>query len=198
TFTITVTDQEAPVVAANGSSTVSCPSTMVTPSVPTAVDNCDGAISGVQTSIVNTPSPIVCEGTRVYTYTYTDAAGNATTWTYTYTLEREDFNMPANQGLQIACPAQATLPNRPNVNDQCGNPITPAGPVFGVNYNGCEGTITYTWTYTDCEGNTHPWVYTYTIERNDFTMPANGSSTVACIANATQPLPPAVNDNCGN
>ena len=30
----------------------------------------------------------------------------------------------------------------------------------------CEGTITYTWTYTDCEGNNHDWVYTYTIERD--------------------------------
>ncbi|MBK9017880.1 MAG: hypothetical protein IPM82_29700 [Saprospiraceae bacterium] len=33
---------------------------------------------------------------------------------------------------------------------------------------------TYTWTYTDCEGNSHPWSFAYTIERNDFTVPANG------------------------
>ena len=32
--------------------------------------------------------------------------------------------------------------------------------------------MTYTYTYTDCEGNTHDWVYTYTIERADFTVPA--------------------------
>ena len=36
----------------------------------------------------------------------------------------------------------------------------------------CEGTITYTWKYTDCEGNNHDWVYTYTIEVEDFAVPA--------------------------
>ncbi|MFM7153829.1 MAG: HYR domain-containing protein, partial [Bacteroidota bacterium] len=197
-FTITVTDQEAPVVAANGSSTVSCPSAMVAPSVPAAVDNCDGAVNGVLTSTVNTPSFINCEGTRVYTYSYTDAAGNVATWTYTYTLEREDFSMPANQGSTIACISLAFTPPPPSVTDNCGGPIVPTGPVMGGTYTDCEGTRTFTWTYTDCEGNAHPWVFTYTIERNDFTVPANGSSTVACIAQATAPVPPAVTDACGN
>ncbi|MFN9954240.1 MAG: hypothetical protein ACK55I_14175, partial [bacterium] len=94
--------------------------------------------------------------------------------------------------------AQATQPSPPAVNDNCGNALTPSGPVTGGPYTSCEGTRTWTWTYTDCEGNSHPWVYTYTIERNDFTVPANGSSTVSCIALATTPAPPSVNDNCGN
>ena len=83
------------------------------------------------------------------------------------------------------------------VTDNCGTPITPTGPTMGGTYVDCEGTITYTWNYTDCEGNNHDWVYTYTIEREDFTVPADDGSTVACTALATTPTPPVVTDNCG-
>ncbi|MBK9018371.1 MAG: hypothetical protein IPM82_32405 [Saprospiraceae bacterium] len=81
----------------------------------------------------------------------------------------------------------------------CGETITPTGPtiVFNPNPLTCEGTKTYQWTYTDCEGNCHPWSFVYTIERLDFTVPANGGSTVACPALATQPVPPVVLSNCG-
>ena len=41
------------------------------------------------------------------------------------------------------------------------------------------------------------WVYTYTISAPIVTLPAAGSSTVACLANATAPTPPVVTDNCG-
>src|SRR5690606_13423191 len=86
----------------------------------------------------------------------------------------------------------------PSVNDHCGNAITPIGPTSGGNYDGCEGTITYTWNYADCEGNNHNWIYTYTIEREDFTMPSDEGSTVACASLAVMPTPPTVNDDCGN
>ena len=52
---------------------------------------------------------------------------------------------------------------------------------MGGTYADCEGTITYTWNYADCEGNNHDWVYTYTIEV-PFTVPADDGSTVACAA----------------
>jgi hypothetical protein len=44
--------------------------------------------------------------------------------------------------------------------------------------------MVYTFTYTDCAANTHVWTYTYTIDIPDFTLPANGASTVNCAANA--------------
>ena len=56
----------------------------------------------------------------------------------------------------------------------------------------CEGTITYTWNYADCEGNNHDWVYTYTIEVQTSPMPADDGSTVACAALAAAPTLPAV------
>ena len=50
-------------------------------------------------------------------------------------------------------PASATQPAPPAVSDNCGNPITPTGPTVGGTYTTCEGTVTYTWNYADCEGN---------------------------------------------
>ncbi|WP_188443430.1 HYR-like domain-containing protein, partial [Planktosalinus lacus] len=84
--------------------------------------------------------------------------------------------------------------------DSNGNPITPTGPAIGGTYVDCEGTVTYTWNYADCVGNNHDWVYTYTIVVEDFAinMPANEGSQIACASDAVAPVPPVVNDNCGN
>jgi hypothetical protein len=46
--------------------------------------------------------------------------------------------------------------------DNCGQTLTPTGPVVSP-LPGCGGTRTYTYTYTDCAGNTQNWVYTYTV-----------------------------------
>ncbi|HRI27305.1 MAG TPA: HYR domain-containing protein, partial [Chitinophagales bacterium] len=127
-FTVTVNDAEAPVVAIpDGSTTVSCLALAITPNpIPTATDNYDtGVISGVSVGFTDTPNPITCEGTRVYTYSYTDAANNTSYWTYTYTIEYEDFTMPANDGSTVACAAEITLPTPPVVKDNCNNDITP-------------------------------------------------------------------------
>ncbi|MCX6225752.1 MAG: hypothetical protein NTV01_13545, partial [Bacteroidia bacterium] len=134
--------------------------------VPTAV-----AVKDVCGTIIPTPVPVItgtcnpvdgCEGTIIYTYKYMDCAGLWTNWVYTYTVERNDFAMPANTGSSVTCVALATAPAPPAVTDNCGNNIVPAGPVPGES-PACNGTKTYTYKYTDCEGNTHDWVYTYTI-----------------------------------
>ncbi len=67
----------------------------------------------------------------------------------------------------------------------------------GGSYNGCSGTRTYTYTYTDCAGLSSDWVYTYTILPPVVNMPGPGGSTVECAANATMPVPPVIKDNCG-
>src|SRR4026209_701909 len=58
--------------------------------------------------------------------------------------------------------------------------------------------MVYTFTYTDCASNSHVWTYTYTIDIPDFTLPADGSSTVNCAADAVAPTPPVMQDACGN
>ena len=165
---------------ANDGSTVACIASATEPAPPVVNDNCGNAL---------TPSAAVtggtydgCEGTSTYTFTYTDCEGNTHDWVYTYTIERLPFTDPTDAGSTVACAALAVTPSLPTVTDNCGNTLTPTGPAMGGTYVDCEGTITYTYTYTDCEANTNNWIYTYTIEREDFSMPANDGSTVACIA----------------
>jgi hypothetical protein len=96
----------------------------------------------------------------------------------------------------VNCPADAVAPVPPTITDACGNTITPTvttpSPVT------CNGSMVYTFTYTDCANHSHDWTYTYTIAAPDFTLPANGASTVNCPADATMPVAPVVKDACGN
>ncbi len=178
--------------------TVSCPTAAVNPGAPANITDACGRTVSAQ--LIGSSAPVTCEGTVVWTYRYTACDGTTTAdWTHTYTIERQDFSMPSDNGSTVACIALAVAPAPPAVNDHCGNPITPTGPVQSGTYDGCEGTRIYTYTYTDCELNTHNWVYTYNIERLDFTMPADAGSTVACpTATNTPPTLPLVMDNCGN
>src|SRR5947199_7747921 len=58
--------------------------------------------------------------------------------------------------------------------------------------------MVYTFTNLDCASPSH-FSYT-TLFRSipDFSLPADGSSTVNCPANAVLPTAPAVTDACGN
>lgn len=207
-YTYTINPTTAPVVNATGiqnSKTVECLADATVPTIiPTATSKCDEALTGVLTSTTDVPNPIACEGTRTYRYTYTDCAGKTATWDYVYTITKKDFTMPSNDGTTVACIAQATQPTPPTVTDNCGGTLTVTGPVEGGTYDGCEGTKTYTWTYKDCSNKfSHDWVYTYTIEREDFTAPTPAGTTVACISEAVAPhtltgVMPTVKDNCGN
>jgi Secretion system C-terminal sorting domain len=187
-------------VPANTASTVACPALIVQPTPPTVVDGCGKTLVPTGPVITNAPSPITCEGTRTFVWTYTDCAGLVRTWTHVTTVEREPFTVPANGAATVACPANATQPTPPTVTSNCGEVLTPIGPAITnlPNPLTCEGTRVYAWTYTDCEGNTATWSFTYTIERLPFTVPANGSATVACPDQTdAQPTPPTVTSNCG-
>jgi len=99
----------------------------------------------------------------------------------------------------VACASEAVEPTPPEVTDNCGNILTPADPVQGGTYNGCQGTITYTWTFTDCSGNTQSWVFTYDVNPEPFEITApDGEATVECVDDAVAPELPVVTDNCGN
>src|SRR5512145_2839387 len=139
-----------------------------------------------------------CEGTKVYTFTYTDCAGNTADWTYTYTIDIPQFTIATSPDAStVDYITDAVAPTPPTVNDECGNALTPVMTV-GADPT-CEGTKVYTFTYTDCAGNTADWTYTYTIDIPQFTIATpNGASTVNCLADAVAPTPPTVNDECGN
>ncbi|MES2573745.1 MAG: gliding motility-associated C-terminal domain-containing protein [Bacteroidota bacterium] len=196
-YTYTIDHTTVAVVPANGASTIQCLASATTPTPPTVVDICGTNVAAVFASTVDAPLSLTCEGTRTYNYTYTDCSGLVSNWAYIYTIEKGDFTMPQNAGSTVACTTAISAPSVPIVTDDCGNTLTASAPVIS-NSPSCEGNVTYTYTFTDCEGNTHDWVYTYTIERADFTMPQNAGSTVVCNASVSTPSVPIVTDNCGN
>src|SRR5687768_18615194 len=96
------------------------------------------------------------------------------------------FTISAAPGSStVNCPADALVaPVPPTVQDACGNTLTTTNtpPTAGP---ACEGDIVWTFTYTDCAGNTADWTYTYTVDMPAFTISAApGSSTVNCPADA--------------
>jgi hypothetical protein len=96
----------------------------------------------------------------------------------------------------VDCYANIVLPAPPVVTDNCGVTLTPTGPVETGTVL-CEGDFTYTWTYTDCEGNTQDYVHTVTIEYDPFPAIPPTTDVVDCYANIVLPAPPVVTDNCG-
>jgi len=175
---------------------VACPSAIVQPVPPTVLSNCGEVLTPTGPVIVNNPNPITCEGTRTFTWTYTDCEGNTATWSHVTTVERQPFGVPANGGSTVSCPDLTDAqPTAPVVTSNCGEVLTPV--VTSSPKPGCEGSRNWFFTYTDCEGNTATWTYIYTVEYQDFTVPASEVLTVECPLNAVEPTPPTVLDNCG-
>nr|WP_320023638.1 HYR domain-containing protein [uncultured Draconibacterium sp.] len=91
----------------------------------------------------------------------------------TYSGSALFLDMPVDGASSVECIDQAIAPTPPEVTDNCGDVVTPTGPVINESFNGCAGTKTYTYTYEDCDGSTHDWIYTYTID--DVTNPTASS-----------------------
>ena len=62
--------------------------------------------------------------------------------------------------------------------------------------NGC-GEIIYSYDYT-VNGQSYVWKYTYTVTPEDFTLPANGGTTIACARELAEPSLLEVKDACDN
>src|SRR5207237_10752483 len=138
------------------------------------------------TPVVATPSPIACNGDRKCIEKYKDCANHTHVWKYNYTIATPDFTLPVDGASTVNCPADAVAPGSvPVVKDACGNTLTPlVATQFGRAW--CR-TMVYTYTYTDCANHTHVWKYTYTIATPDFTLTADGASTVNCQSDAVAP-----------
>jgi hypothetical protein len=177
---------------------VKCSSEAVQPVPPVVTDLCGNTLT--PTGPVKGGTYTDCEGTITYTWTYKDCTETSHDWVFTYDVEVEDFaaHMPANTGSKVACASEAVEPLPPVVTDNCGNDIIPSGPATGGQFDGCQGTISYTYTYADCEGNTHSWTHTYTVEAQPLAPIAGTTETVACVADIEMPLLPEVTDHCGN
>ena len=197
-FVYTIDRTTAPTVNATGieaAKTVDCIDKATAPTtIPTATGKCeDTPITGVLTRTVDNPNPLTCEGTRTYTYTYTDCANQTATWSYVYTIEAESFADPTDVTKDVACIADTFAPHTnatlmPTVKDNCNGDIAPTlPPTKTVDYDGCSGTVAYTYLYEDCEGNTQDWTYTYNIAKPTApaltgTWPSDQTNVNSCYA----------------
>ncbi|MCB0451016.1 MAG: hypothetical protein KDC97_12945, partial [Confluentibacter sp.] len=143
--------------------------TFITTGYTASDDETIASITYIDVIDTNTSCPLVV--TR--TFTITDGCGNTATASQTITITQVDFTAPANTGSTVDCLADAKVaPATPTVIDACGNALIPVLKTTPADI-ACSGAMVWVYTYTDCEGNTHDWSYTYTIDVPDFTAPAN-------------------------
>lgn len=211
-FTITVIDNESPVIS-NCPSNITLNNTpglctaVATWTAPVATDNCPGSVLAQTGGL---PSGSVFPlGTSTISYTVTDAAGNTATCSFTVTVvdnEAPAFtNCSANINLTTtsACSAVATW-TTPTATDNCGVPtvVQTQGPVSGSNFP--IGTTTVSYLATDAAGNTE--VCTFDVTVTDGTAPiitgcpanisaVNSLGQCGAIITWTQP---SATDNCGS
>lgn len=203
TFTVTVTDTQAPTLSCPANIAVSnaagmC-SAVVTYTTPTATDNCPGAT----VSCMPASGLAFAVGTTTVTCTATDTAGLMTTCTFTITVA--DAEAPA-----IVCPANISIPNTPGMctgvatftataTDNCpGIGLIVCSPASGTGFP--IGTTTVGCTVSDAAGNPSSCSFTVTVmdtEPPTITCPANmtiPADAGQCSAMAT--YAPTATDNC--
>ena len=169
--------------------------------VPIVNDVCGNSITPVLTSTVNDPSPLDCEGTRIFTYKYEDCSGLSTDWSYVYTINYSGGLIPpANATATVSCPSQAVNPGPPAaILDACGRTVNAVLVTPAPTLPECNGTVVWRYRYTDCDGTTTAdWTKTYTVTYSGgLTPPALATATVSCPSAAIDPGAPAnITDAC--
>jgi subtilisin-like proprotein convertase family protein len=202
-FTVTVTDGEAPVVTCPANKSVPATAGECEADVTftaTALDNCSGVIPATCVPASGSSFPV---GTTTVTCTATDTAGNQGSCSFTVMVtdnQNPVVTCPANKSISAAlglCEATTTYTataedNCPGVGAATCSP--PSGSSFPV------GTTTVTCTATDAAGNQGSCSFTVTVTDNQnpvVTCPANKSVIApsgACSASVT--FSAAAADNC--
>ncbi|HSP83668.1 MAG TPA: HYR domain-containing protein, partial [Gillisia sp.] len=206
-FTVTVIDNEAPVIACienisqatdSGSATA-----VVTFEAPVGTDNCGATTEQTAGLPSGSEFPI---GTTTNTYVVTDAAGNTATCSFTVTITDDEdptISCPANINMNVdagLCGAVVEF-EIPEANDNSGNVTVTqtAGPASGEVFP--VGTTTVSFTATDEAGNTATCSFTVTVADNEapvFDAVSNITVNVdAGICGATVNFEiPTATDNC--
>jgi hypothetical protein len=213
--TVTVADDDAPVLDCATLSTINYNTDApncnndIDVSVPVAVDNCDGNISGVGTrsdnGSLNAPWPL---GTTTITWTFTDAANNVKTCTQTVTVADDDAPV-------LDCATLSTInynTDAPNCNNDTDVSVPVAvdncdGNLSGVGMRSDNasmnalwplGTTTITWTFADAANNVKTCTQTVTVADDDAPVINRvGASTIDICKNNSYTDPGATaEDNC--
>jgi gliding motility-associated-like protein len=204
-FTVTVTDNTAPVIAncpanINLFAAANCKA-VATWTTPTASDNCTVS-SFTSTHASGTEFNL---GSTTVTYTAIDAAGNSSTCSFTVTVTDNTApviaNCPANINLFAAanCKAIATW-TAPTASDNCTVSSFTSTHASGTEFN--LGSTTVTYTATDAAGNSSTCSFIVNVSDNEAPIILNCPSDITipaasnCKAFATWTMP-STTDNCG-
>jgi uncharacterized lipoprotein YddW (UPF0748 family) len=133
TFTVTVNDEQAPVITCPNDRTVTTDpgvcTAVVTPVNPGATDNCQGVSVVGRRSDSKALTDAYPKGSTTITWTATDAAGNKSSCTQTITVEDKEKPVITNASTN---PSVLTVPNHKmrtvkvfyRVSDNCGSVTT--------------------------------------------------------------------------
>lgn len=209
-FTITVEDNEDPVISCPGNYIVDTDpgicGTLINYTTPVGTDNCPNPIT-TQTAGMPTGSTFP-KGVTTNTFLVTDQSGNTDVCSFTVTVND-------NEDPQISCPGNMTVDTDPGMcsavvtftapvgTDNCPGQTTTqtAGNVSGYAYP--KGVTTNTYLVTDAEGNTATCSFTITVEDNEdpqISCPADivvDNNTGFCGAFVSYSTPVGT-DNCPN
>ena len=187
--TIIVDDTTAPVPALAQLPVVSGQCS-VTVTAPTAIDACEGTITGTTTD----PTSYTAQGAYTITWTYDDGNGNTSTQIQTVIVDDTAAPVPALAELPTISGQCSATVTAPTANDACAGTIT--GTTTDPTSYTEQGTYTITWTYDDGNGNTSTQTQTVTVD--DTTAPVPGLAELPTISgqcSATVTAPTA-NDAC--
>ena len=101
-----------------------------------------------------------------------------------YTCCAPNMVLPPDDGSIVDCPLSISAPVPPIIFDNCGTEIIPVMTETAT--PSCTGDKVFTYTYTDCAGNTAAWNYIYTIDEN---IPPTASNPSDNIPFAPAPAP---------
>lgn len=197
-FTVTINDNEAPVIAGIPSSVTQANDAsqcgaVISWTPPTASDNCTFTL----TSNYN-PGDLFPIGTTQVMYIATDASGNTDTASFDVTIN--DVEMPV-----LTCPAAISVSTDPGMctassvalgaataTDNCSlNAVTNDAPTVFP-----KGTTVVTWTVSDVNGNTTTCTQDVTVTDNEAPVFSGCPSDITMCEGVLSFISPEATDNC--
>jgi hypothetical protein len=188
TFTYNINYQAGLTPPANEGSPVNCISDAVDPGPPSDItDVCGRPVSASLLGFTDSPDPLTCIGTRIWTYRYTACDGTTTAdWTYTYTINPspvvlscpEDITVSANMSQSAINAALNNWLNSASVSGGCNATIMNSG---GSAPDRCTGgTLIVVFTVTsDCE-SASSCTQTFTVPASTLSANIGGVSSI-CV-----------------
>jgi hypothetical protein len=187
TQTVTVIDNEAPVLPIILDVNVECG---VTIPVPVATDNCAGSVPGTTTD----PLIYTTQGTFVVNWTFDDGNGNVVPFAQNVIVDDVTAPLVVSPLADVTDECSVTL-TAPIVNDNCVGAVT--GTTITTFPITTQGTTVVTWMYDDGNGNVSSQNQNVIID--DVTLPVADLGTLTDVTaecEVTALTPPTAMDNC--